>query len=56
MDRKIGDAIDVYGFAFTGSSVNSAAVYESQFAVAKQHITIYKDIITHTYLDSSING
>jgi len=52
MDRKIGDAIDVYGFAFTGNSVDFAAVLESQFSGTKQHITIYKDIITHTYLDS----
>jgi len=52
MDRKIGDAIDVYGFAFTENSVNFAAVHKSQFAGTKQHVTIYKDIITHTCLDS----
>jgi len=41
MDRHIGNDLYVYGFALAGSSVNFAAVYESQFAGVKQHIGGY---------------
>jgi len=50
MDRHIGNDLYVYGFALAGSSVNCAAVYESQFAGAKQHRT-YKDRRANQYLD-----
>jgi len=55
MDRKIGNAIDVYGFAFTGNYVNFAAVYESQFAGVKQDRP-YTDRIANHYLDRLIDG
>jgi len=55
MDRHIGNDLYVYGFALAGSSVNFAAVYESQFAHAKQFKT-YKDRIIKKYLGSYKNG
>ena len=55
MDRHIGNDLYVYGFALAGSSVNCAAVYESQFAGVKQDRP-YTDRIANHYLDRLIDG